>query len=124
MAVYGYLVAINANSAKKEAAWEFTKFMGSPEAQSISVEGGEVVARASVYKTSAFVASAEGQRQKDWAELIRARGRFISYSIAMTAFHQVIGDAVQRMILRNGTPEDAAREIEKNYKDALARATR
>ena len=28
----------------------------------------------------------EGQRQKEWAQLIRDRGQFLSYSIALTAF--------------------------------------
>lgn len=124
MAVYGYMVAINSNTANKEAAWKFAKFMGSPEAQTISADGGEVVARASVYETSPLFKSPDGQRQKEWAQLIRDRGQFLSYSIAMTAFHQVIGEATQRMILRDGTPEAALAEIEKGYKEALAKATR
>jgi multiple sugar transport system substrate-binding protein len=51
-ATYGYMVSINSNTANKEAAWQFAKFMGSPEAQAIAAEGGEVVARASVYNTA------------------------------------------------------------------------
>lgn len=118
---YGYTVAINANTAQKEAAWKLTKFMGSAEAQAITVEGGEVVARASVYEASPLFKTPDGQRQKEWAKLISERGRFVGYSVALTSFHQVLGDAVQRMILRNGTPEDALKEIEKGYKDALAK---
>lgn len=121
LVAYGFTVAVNANSAQKEAAWLFTKFMGSAQAQSISVEGGEVVARASVYETSPHFKTPDGQRQKEWAKLISQRGRFVSYSVALTSFHQVLGDAVQRMILRNGTAEDALKEIEKGYKEALAR---
>jgi multiple sugar transport system substrate-binding protein len=121
---YGYTVAINANTANKDAAWEFTKFMGGAEAQTIAADGGEVVARASVYESSPLFKTPDGQRQKEWAKLISQRGRFVSYSIALTSFHQVIGEAVQRMILRDGTPEDAYKEIDKNYKDALARASR
>ncbi len=124
MAVYGYMVAVNANTQHPEAAWKFTKFMGSAEAQAISAEGGEVVARGTVYETSPLFKSPEGQRQKEWAQLIGDRGQFLSYSIALTAFHQVIGEATQRMILRDGTPEAALAEIEKGYKDALAKATR
>jgi multiple sugar transport system substrate-binding protein len=122
MAVYGYTVAINAHSANVEAAWQFTKFMGSAQAQAISLEGGEVVARASVYGSSPYLSTPDGQRQLQWSKLIHDRGHFVGYSIIQTAFHQVIGDAAQRMILANGSPEDAAKAIENNYKAALAKA--
>lgn len=118
--VYGYTVAINANTAQREAAWQFAKFMGSAEAQAISGEGGEVVARASVYK-GAYFSTPDGMRQKEWADLVRSRGQFLSYSVATTSFHQIIGEAVQRMVLRNGTAEDAAKEIEQNYKAVAAK---
>ena len=124
LVAYGYTVAINANTAQKEAAWKFTRFMGSPEAQAIAAEGGEVVARASVYQNAPLFASPDGQRQREWAKLISKRGRFVSYSILLTTFHQIIGEATQRMILRNGSAEDARKEIEKNYQDALARLSR
>lgn len=121
---YGYTVAVNGNTAQKEAAWAFAKFMGSPEGQAIAAEGGEVVARASVYDTAPMFKTPDGERQKEWAKLISERGQFVSYSVILTTFHQIIGEAVQRMILRNGSPEEAAREIEKNYKDALAKVGR
>ena len=121
---YGYTVAINANATNKEAAWKFTRFMGSPEAQAIAAEGGEVVARASVYRNAELFSSPDGQRQLDWAKLIKERGRAVHYSILLTTFHQIIGEATQRMILRNGSAEDARKEIEKNYQDALAKLSR
>lgn len=121
---YGYTVAINANTANKEAAWKFTRFMGSPEAQAIAAEGGEVVARASVYRNTELFKSPDGQRQLEWAKLIKERGHSVHYSILLTTFHQIIGEATQRMILRNGSVEDARKEIEKNYQDALAKLSR
>ena len=42
-------------------------------------------------------------------------------SALTTAFNQVLGDAVQRMILRNTTPEEAYQEIDTRYKEALAK---
>jgi multiple sugar transport system substrate-binding protein len=123
MSVYGFMVAINAHSKNTEAAWQFTKFMVSPQAQAIALEGGEVVARASAYKSSPYLNTPDGQRQQEWSKLIHARGHFLSYSIPQTAFHQVLGDAAQRMILGGGSAEDAARAIETNYQTALARAT-
>jgi multiple sugar transport system substrate-binding protein len=124
LVAYGFTVAINANTANKEAAWKLTRFLGSPEAQSIAAEGGEVVARASVYQNAALFASPDGQRQRDWANLTKARGRTVSYSVLSTTFHQIIGDAAQRMVLRDGSAEDARKEIERNYQAALAKLSR
>jgi len=118
---YGYMVSINSNTANKEAAWQFAKFMGSPEAQAIAAEGGEVVARASVY-SNAYFASPAGARQKEWSQLVKERGRMVNYSVLTSTFNQILGDAVQRMILRNGAPEEAYQEIETRYTEALAKA--
>ena len=52
--VYGFQLNINANSPRKEAAWEFVKYMTSPAAQIIAARGGEVVARASAYNDPYF----------------------------------------------------------------------
>jgi multiple sugar transport system substrate-binding protein len=95
--------------------------MGSPDAQAIAAEGGEVVARASVY-SSPYFATPQGQTQKQWADLVKARGQVIHYSAIMTNFHQILGDAVQRMILRNTNPDDAYKEITTKYADALKKA--
>jgi len=122
MSVYGFMVGINAHSKNTEAAWQFTKFMGGPQAQAIALEGREVVARASVYKSSPYLDTPDGQRQQEWSKLIRARGQFLHYAILQTPFNQLLGQAAQRMILGGGTAEDAAREIETNYQAALARA--
>jgi multiple sugar transport system substrate-binding protein len=118
---YGYMVSINSNTANKEAAWQFAKFMGSPEAQAIAAEGGEVVARASVY-SNAYFASPAGARQKEWSQLVKERGRMVNYSVLTSTFNQILGDAVQRMILRNATPEEAYQEIETRYTEALAKS--
>ncbi|HXP77000.1 MAG TPA: sugar ABC transporter substrate-binding protein [Stellaceae bacterium] len=121
LATYGYHVSINANTAHTEAAWQFAKFMGSPEAQALAAEGGEVVARASVY-TKPYFDTPNGQVQKQWAELVKARGRVVHYSMLATAFNQILGDAVQRMILRDTTPEAAYEEIVAKYNEALKRS--
>ena len=118
---YGYMVSINSNTANKEAAWQFAKFMGSPEGQAITAEGGEVVARTSVYN-SPYFASPAGTRQKQWSQLVKERGQMVNYSVLTTTFNQILGDAVQRMLLRNGTAEEAYAEIDTKYKEALAKA--
>jgi len=119
-AVYGFQLTINAQSKQKEAAWQFVKFMTSPAAQAIVAQGGEVVARASAY-TDPYFASQQGRDQRAWAELIKVRGRQVNYSIIQTAFHQIVADAFQRMVLRNTTPEEAYQEVVTKYNEAIAK---
>lgn len=119
-AVYGYLVALNANSANKEAAWKLIKFMGSAEAQAMALEGGEVVARASAYKGGAYLETPAGKRQKDWADLVAKRGFLPSYPLSLTLFNQAVGEALQRMVLRGSSPEEAYAEVEKRYAEGIA----
>ena len=118
--VYGFQLTINGFSKQKEAAWQFVKFMATPAAQAIAAQGGEVVARASAYNDPYF-ASPQGRDQRAWADLIKARGRLVSYSIIQSTFHQIVADAFQRMILRNTTPEDAYQEVITKYNEALAK---
>ena len=70
--------------------------MASPAAQAIAAQGGEVVARASAYNDPYF-ATAQGRDQRAWADLIKARGRQVNYSIIQSNFHQIVADAFQRM---------------------------
>ena len=121
MVVYGFQLVLNANSQVKDQAWEFIKFMTSPAAHAIAAEGGEVVARASVYSTPEL-AKGVTDRQRDWAQLVKDRGRFVGYSILSVNFHQVLGDAMQRMLLGNGTPEAAYNEVITRYGEFLKKA--
>ena len=120
-AVYGFQLTINTQSKQKEAAWQFVKFMTSPAAEAIAAQGGEVVARASAYKDPYF-SSPQGRDQRAWADLVKARGRQVNYSIIQSTFHQIVADAFQRMILRNTTPEEAYQEVVTKYNEALAKA--
>ena len=119
--VYGFQLTINGLSKQKEAAWQFVKFMTTPAAQAIAAQGGEVVARASAY-TDPYFSSPQGRDQRAWADLVKARGRQVNYSIIQSTFHQIVADAFQRMILRNTTPEDAYQEVVTKYNEALAKA--
>ena len=71
--------------------------MISPEAQAIAAAGGEVVSRASAYSADHFNSPAAAD-QKQWAALIHSRGREVQYTPILTTFHQIVGDAFQRMI--------------------------
>jgi len=95
--------------------------MTSPAAEAIAAQGGEVVARASAYKDPYF-SSPQGRDQRAWADLVKARGRQVNYSIIQSTFHQIVADAFQRMILRNTTPEEAYQEVVTKYNEALAKA--
>ena len=119
--VYGFQLDINANSPRKDAAWEFVKYMTSPAAQMLAARGGEVVARASVYNDPYF-ASPEAADQQGWKQVVQQRGRMVSYSVIQSTFNQIAGEAFQRMILRNAPPEGVVSEIKTRYAEALAKA--
>jgi ABC-type glycerol-3-phosphate transport system substrate-binding protein len=119
--VYGFQLSINANSPRKEAAWEFVKFMTGSEAQRIAARGGEVVARASVYNDPYF-SSPDGADQHGWKQLVQERGRIVTYSVIQSTFNQIAGEAFQRMILRGAPPESVVTEVKSRYEEALAKA--
>jgi multiple sugar transport system substrate-binding protein len=119
--VYGFQLDINANSPRKDAAWEFVKYMTSPAAQILAARGGEVVARASVYNDPYF-ASPEAADQQGWKRVVQERGRMVTYSVIQSTFNQIAGEAFQRMILRNAAPESVITEIKTRYAEALAKA--
>lgn len=119
--VYSYHIAMNKKSEKQDAAWTFIKFMVSPEAQAIAAEGGEVVSRKSAYSAPYFQNEA-AQNQVQWADLISKRGRTVSYTPILSTFHTIVGEAFQRMVLRDGSPEDAYEEVVERYDAALSKA--
>jgi multiple sugar transport system substrate-binding protein len=119
--VYGFQLSINAKSPRTDAAWEFVKHMTSPAAQIIAARGGEVVARTSAYNDPYF-ATPDAADQQGWKQLVQQRGRMVTYSIIQSTFNQIAGEAFQRMILRNGTPESVVAEIKSRYAEALAKA--
>jgi len=103
--VKGYLAVLNKASANQKDAWEFLKFMGSPEAQAIAAEGGEVVARASVYDAAPYFATPAGLRQKAWAAEIRQRGFWPSYPMSASAYNRELIETFQKIVLGQITPE-------------------
>ncbi|KUM23418.1 hypothetical protein AU467_33505 [Mesorhizobium loti] len=119
--IYGFQLAINRSSKNIEPAWRFVTFMTSPEGQAIQGEGGEVVARASAYKAKYFT-KPDAANQLAWAELVKKRGQLVTYSPVQVEFNEIVGEAFQRMILQDGSPEDAYTEVVKNYEEKLARS--
>jgi multiple sugar transport system substrate-binding protein len=119
--VYSYTIALNKQSKKQDAAWTFMKFVISPEAQAIAAEGGEVVSRKSAY-TAPYLQSDVAKNQKQWADLVSQRGRAVSYSPILSTFHTILGEAFQRMMLKDESPENAYAEVVKRYDEALTKA--
>lgn len=116
--VFGFRVVLNANSPHKEEAWKLMNFVTSTEGQEIQAEGGEVVARASAYK-SPYFDKPEAANQKAWAELVKSKGQVVAYSVALTKFHEIVGDALQRVVLRDGDAETAYDEVVKRFSREL-----
>ena len=119
--VYSYHIAMNKQSKKQDAAWTFVKFMVSPEAQAIAAEGGEVVSRKSAYSAPYFQSEA-AKNQTQWAELISQRGRTVAYTPILSTFHTIVGEAFQKMVLRDESPENAYAEVVKRYDEALSKS--
>jgi ABC-type glycerol-3-phosphate transport system substrate-binding protein len=119
--VYSYHIALNKQSKKQDAAWTFVKFMVSPEAQAIAAEGGEVVSRKSAYSAPYFQSEA-AKNQTQWAELISQRGRTVAYTPILSTFHTIVGEAFQKMVLRDESPENAYAEVVKRYDEALSKS--
>ncbi len=95
--------------------------MTSAQSQAIAGRGGEVVARISAYNDPYF-ASPDAADQQGWKKLVQERGRIVTYSVIQSTFNQIAGEAFQRMILRNGTPEAVVTEIKTRYAEALSKS--
>ncbi len=119
--VYSYHIALNKQSKKQDVAWTFIKFMVSPEAQALAAEGGEVVSRKSAYAAPYFQTEA-AKNQAQWAELISKRGRTVQYTPILSTFHTIVGEAFQKMVLRDETPDNAYAEVVKRYDEALTKS--
>ena len=118
--VFGFRVLLNANSPHQEEAWKLIKFVTSPEGQAIQAEGGEVVARQSAYNSDYF-SKPEADNQKAWAELVKSQGQTVDYSVILTKFHEIVGEALQRLVLRDGDAEAAYDEVAKKYAQEIAK---
>jgi ABC-type glycerol-3-phosphate transport system substrate-binding protein len=118
--VFGFQLMQNVKSKHPDEAWAFIKFMTGTQGQVLQAEGGEVVARASAYK-DAYFSKPESANQQQWAKLISARGQTVAYSVILSTYHQIVGEALQRMILRDGTPDAAYQEVISKYNEALAK---
>ena len=110
----------NSKSPHPDETWKLLQFITSTEGEALLARGGEVVARASSYNDPYF-ATPEAANQKAWAELVRSHGQLVSYSVILTTFHEIVGEALQRMVLRNGTAEAAYDEVAKRYGEAIAK---
>jgi multiple sugar transport system substrate-binding protein len=116
--VYGYTLGINSQSTRKDAAWEFIKFMTTPESQALMARGGEVVARKSAYKDP-FFATPDAQNQKAWSELVLKRGKPVTYSIFYTYFGDAMSTAFSRMVLEGTTPDAAVDEVLASFAESV-----
>jgi multiple sugar transport system substrate-binding protein len=117
-AVNGQTISINNNSKKKDAAWEFVKFMTSAETQANLARGGEVVSRKSAY-TNSYFQQPEAKNLVGWRDLVQQRGQAVAFSVNYAAFGEIVSNALSAMVLQNGSPAAAADEIMKNYADKI-----
>ena len=50
------------------------------------------------------------------------RGRAVTYSPIVSTFHTILGEAFERMVLRDESPENAYAEVINRYDEALSKA--
>jgi hypothetical protein len=66
--------------------------------------------------------SPEAADLQGWKRLVQERGRLVTYSVIQSTFNQIVGEAFQRMILRDTPPESVVAEVKSRYEEALAKA--
>jgi multiple sugar transport system substrate-binding protein len=110
----GWTVAISAYSKRQQAAWLFLQWATSPEVQSKLVQKGVAPPRASVFGGEAFKAwAAEMPIRKAWADALIEIGRtgtgvYQSPTDRIPEARDIIGGAMQQIVLGKATPPEAA----------------
>jgi multiple sugar transport system substrate-binding protein len=54
--------------------------------------------------------------------LIKARGFLPSYPLSLTAYNLALGEALQRMVLRDTSPKEAYEEVKTRYQQSMNQA--
>lgn len=52
---------------------------------------------------------------------MKSNGQIVSYSVALTKLHEIIGDALQRLVLKDGEVEKAYEEVTTRYEREIAK---
>ncbi len=106
--------ASSANSRNKPAAWTFLQWATSPEVQTKLVQAGVAPPRASVFTGPAFNAwAAEQPVRRAWADALIEIGRtgtgiYQSPTDRIPEARDIIGNAVQQVVLGRASARDAA----------------
>ena len=112
--VIGWGLAISTNSRSKPAAWTFLQWATSPEVQTKLVQAGVAPPRASVFSGPEFGAwAAEQPIRRAWADALIQIGRtgtgvYQPPTDRIPEARDVIGNAVQQVILGRASARDAA----------------
>lgn len=112
--VIGWGLAISAHSRQKEAAWLFLQWATGTETQTRLVQAGVAPPRASVFQGPAFNAwVGELPIRRAWAEALVEIGRtgtgiYQSPTERVPEARDIIGNAVQQIVLGRASARDAA----------------
>jgi multiple sugar transport system substrate-binding protein len=111
----GWTLAISPYSKRQQAAWLFLQWATSAEVQAKLVQAGVAPPRASVFGGEAFRAwAAEMPIRRAWADALIEIGRtgtgvYQSPTDRIPEARDVIGGAMQQIVLGKATPEEAAK---------------
>ncbi|MBD0272024.1 MAG: extracellular solute-binding protein [Acetobacteraceae bacterium] len=111
----GWALAVSAHSRRQPAAWHFLQWATGKEVQAKLIQAGVAPPRASVFRGPAFEAwAAEAPIRRAWADALVALGRdgtgtYQPPTERVPEARDLIGNAVQQVVLGRATAEEAAR---------------
>ncbi|MDP9899285.1 ABC transporter substrate-binding protein [Variovorax ginsengisoli] len=111
---FGFGLSISAYSKKKDAAWYFLQWATSAEVESKLVSKGVAPPRASVFDGPAMRTwASEKPVRQQWVDALReisrtGTGDYASPTDRVPETREIIGRAVQEMVLGEKSPKDAA----------------
>jgi multiple sugar transport system substrate-binding protein len=110
----GWTIAISAYSKRQQAAWLFLQWATSPDVQAKLVQAGVAPPRASVFCGEALKTwASEIPVRKAWADALIEIGRtgtgvYQSPTDRIPEARDIIGGAMQQIVLGKGSPQEAA----------------
>lgn len=112
--VIGWGLSVSAHSRQEPAAWTFLQWATSPEVQTRLVQAGVAPPRASVFNGQEFRVWAEAQPiRRAWADALvtiarTGTGTYQSPTDRVPEARDIIGNAVQQVVLGRASAHDAA----------------
>lgn len=114
--VMGWNMMMGKDSKHRDAAWKFIEHITTPESQIMTAKmTGEMPTRKSAYADPWFKTKEAGELMF-WKDYMEKGGRMPRYPEKYVELSQLIADAVQEVVLRNVSAQDALAKAADRYK--------